>query len=110
MVVREEHQTIIGADKNRIFLVLSFVLLYKNVRDIIAVKSKEFNFKNFIEIPFHGHSERVEEGEETPDDIIPESFKECLNQTLSKIRKPFQEGEDFCQNLAEMIRDPLFVE
>ena len=52
MVSREAHDTVSGSATKKIFLALSFVLLYKNVRNIEKIKARDCDYHSFHTLNF----------------------------------------------------------
>lgn len=93
ILFRDNHETIFGNPGHRIFLALSFILLYKNTKDILKAKQDEGPIDRFYRVSFHQEIEDVE---------IPDKYLDCLQKTL-KGMKPFQKGEEGCDELAKLL-------
>lgn len=94
-IKREEHLTVTGEDKKKIHLMLSFCLLYKNIKSIPAVKASDTHFHAFYPVSFHKFQE---------EEKLPNEFIDTLRSVLGKV-KAFQEGEDECQKLVDLFND-----
>ena len=95
IIFRNDHDTVVGPPENRLFLALSFILLYKNVKDILKAKVKDAKFDKCYRVSFHQEIEGAE---------IPEEFLDSLSQAMCGI-KPFSFGEQKCKELAKMFLD-----
>lgn len=94
-ISRGEHLTVTGDDKKKIFLTLSFSLLYKNIRDLEKAKAGECNFAAFYPVSFHKFTEEKE---------LPDEYVQALRTVMRKI-KAFNEGEALCQDIVDLLRD-----
>lgn len=101
MLNRDAHETVSGSIKKKLFLALSFVMLYKNIRSIEKLKSKDCDYHSFHTLNF-GVGVPPFTTSNHKSDEIPVRWLHILRQTLSGI-VPFREGEENCQEMAEML-------
>jgi len=92
---RGEHLTLNGDDSHILFICMSFVLLYKNMRSIAGAKKRDADFTALIPIKFH---------HEIPKSAAPQDLIEAIQEALANV-KPFNSGQEFCEGLAAILRD-----
>lgn len=95
IIKRKNHETVTGDPVSKVFIAMSFVLLYKNVKSIPAVKKNDADFYSFFGMPF---VEDVDENE------YPEHVVECLKNTLNSM-SPFHKGKKNCEEICEVLGD-----
>jgi len=102
IINRESHETVSGEDTKKLFLALSFVLLYKNVNYIEKVKANDCKYHSWHTLNFGvGVSPyAVKNGESIE---IPNRWLVILERTLKGI-VAFRDGEQNCNELAQMLR------
>ena len=96
----EATTTIEMQNTKKIFLALSFPLLYKGTRDIEGAKMREGPFEEFFQVPFH---------QEVDDKNIPQEIKDCLDMTLSEV-VPFRGDDLVCEELVKILRDEKIID
>ena len=99
IVSRKTHQTIDGSDEKKLFLGLSFVKLYNNVKSF-AEKQEAAGIDEFLEVSFHKEDPLAGEA-------IPADFLALLKSTLRQVR-PFQGDEGVCADLAAYLQSESF--
>lgn len=88
VVVRKEHQTLVYDDVKKIQIVLSFLKLYSNIRNIPEKFKEELPIDAFYSLEFHQESEITQE-----DDRMPENMREVFKQIeacFEKMGAPFE--------------------
>jgi len=96
---RKEHPVIIGTDERKLLITLSFVKLYENIKDMRRDKGKEAEYEYMFDVPFTP---------EVPEKLIPVELLDLLEDTLSRITKPFGSSPDICEDLVDLLLDKEF--
>ena len=99
VIKRQGHLTLNGENHYRVYIVLSFILLYKNIKSIPGHFSGDTDYYAFIGIPFD---------EEKPLEAIPAELVEKLRKCFLGIR-PFQSYDlEVCDDFCRLLTDSEF--
>ena len=103
-LVRKNHtfqNTNDSSQSKKLLIILSFFKLYENISNVEKAKSREFDFDEFVKVPFH----KPVEDELTK---IDSELLEEMSQALEKIKIFRGDGRE-CDKLVSLLSDKKIV-
>ena len=101
IVKRSDHQTVTGSDSKKLFLALSFVKLYNNMKHL-SEKKEEGGIDEFVELSFHKEDPQSASN-------LPGNLVNLFKSTIKSI-KPFQGSDEVCTELADYMKTAVYNE
>lgn len=105
VVERKTHETMVYEDVKKIQIVISFLKLYSNIKNIPDKFKLELPIDEFYSLEFHQESDITQEDERMPDNIR-EVFKQielCFEKMGAPFESPLVTGKEEFVKLNELI-------